>query len=552
MLSGATFQMRFPISLFAFLFLFSPVLLWAQDSTQGARYYEQARRLNTRGLVDSSVRVYLKAIVEFKKEKRYDRLYMAYGNIVLPLYASAKFNEMYAYSDSALMLVEEHELGLEKKLGILHNRASIYEKLGMPEKKVSTLRNILRLLPDTVKNNLRVVVNLGLAAHHANNSTEAGALDSAVFYSMNAYSVSSSLKDTHYLGISSTYLGMSMSRQGSYPDDIVNKYFSFARNTFESGPYASTYELCNTLQIWGKAYYFSKQYRKALEILVEPEKLARKYNYHTHLLSVVEAKANSHEALGNYEKAIKLHHKYYRIKDSVDAEQNKAEFARLEAQLQTREKTAQLKLSKAQNLVAQEENKRLYYIVFSLLVVCLSVVVTAVVSIRNRKRMAAMKEEELRLELKHKELKEEQLRDKIDFKSRQLTSKALELSRLAETLQQFIEQAKEISGKEGEEALEQLGLRWDRKVNALTSWGDFNLAFEEVHPSFFQKLMILQPDLTDKEKRLMAFAKLGLSIKETANLLGIEPNSVKTARYRLKKKFDLGTEQSLEVFVSDI
>ena len=59
-------------------------------------------------------------------------------------------------------------------------------------------------------------------------------------------------------------------------------------------------------------------------------------------------------------------------------------------------------------------------------------------------------------------------------------------------------------------------------------------------------------DLSEKDFRLLAFARLGLSIKEVAALLHVEPASVKTARYRLKKKLNLPPEQDIEGFSASL
>jgi DNA-binding CsgD family transcriptional regulator len=83
-------------------------------------------------------------------------------------------------------------------------------------------------------------------------------------------------------------------------------------------------------------------------------------------------------------------------------------------------------------------------------------------------------------------------------------------------------------------------------------WEEFRLYFEEVHTGFFDTLKKRYPDLTPNELRLAALAKLNLSIKETATIMGITPDSVKTARYRLRKKLDMETEENLTEYLMEI
>ncbi len=80
-------------------------------------------------------------------------------------------------------------------------------------------------------------------------------------------------------------------------------------------------------------------------------------------------------------------------------------------------------------------------------------------------------------------------------------------------------------------------------------WEDFKRTFENVHHNFFGRLLEQDPDLTQSELRLCALICLNLSIKEMSSLMGISPDSVKTARYRLRKRFNLQQDQNLADFV---
>jgi len=46
--------------------------------------------------------------------------------------------------------------------------------------------------------------------------------------------------------------------------------------------------------------------------------------------------------------------------------------------------------------------------------------------------------------------------------------------------------------------------------------------------------------------------KLNMNSKEMASVLNISPNSIKSARYRLKKKLELSPEADLEGFIRNI
>lgn len=92
----------------------------------------------------------------------------------------------------------------------------------------------------------------------------------------------------------------------------------------------------------------------------------------------------------------------------------------------------------------------------------------------------------------------------------------------------------------------------DHSFNLDQDWEEFKMHFEAVHKGFFKALKRHAPELTINELRLSALVKLNLNIKEAATILNISPDSVKTARYRLRKKLNLKSDQDLSGFLMDV
>ena len=59
---------------------------------------------------------------------------------------------------------------------------------------------------------------------------------------------------------------------------------------------------------------------------------------------------------------------------------------------------------------------------------------------------------------------------------------------------------------------------------------------EQSHVHYLDKLKEQNPNLTSYELRLCAYMKSNLSTKEIATILNIQPDSVKKAKQRLRKK----------------
>jgi len=83
-------------------------------------------------------------------------------------------------------------------------------------------------------------------------------------------------------------------------------------------------------------------------------------------------------------------------------------------------------------------------------------------------------------------------------------------------------------------------------------WIVFRTAFEKVHSGFLLRLTSKLPDLSPAETRFMALAKLQLSNKEMANILGVSTDAMRTIRYRLRRKLNLSEEGSIDELINTI
>lgn len=70
-------------------------------------------------------------------------------------------------------------------------------------------------------------------------------------------------------------------------------------------------------------------------------------------------------------------------------------------------------------------------------------------------------------------------------------------------------------------------------------------SFSEMHPDFGTDLRAAFPSLTDADVRLATYVALGLDNRHIGRILGIRPESVKQARWRLRRRMALDTETDL-------
>ncbi|WP_220399688.1 LuxR C-terminal-related transcriptional regulator [Filimonas effusa] len=77
--------------------------------------------------------------------------------------------------------------------------------------------------------------------------------------------------------------------------------------------------------------------------------------------------------------------------------------------------------------------------------------------------------------------------------------------------------------------------------------------FVEVHSTFFERLRQRSGDsLTRLDMKYCSYILMGLSTKEISTRLGIEPKSIRMARYRIKQKLGLGKDDNLDNLIMSL
>lgn len=138
----------------------------------------------------------------------------------------------------------------------------------------------------------------------------------------------------------------------------------------------------------------------------------------------------------------------------------------------------------------------------------------------------------------------------LEFKKKELTTHALHLAKKNEVLERLKQKAEALKKEESAATGYQSLIRSiDFDLQDDTNWKNFSRYFEEVHRDFNSNVKARFPNVTSNELRLLALLKMNLSSKEIANILSISNEGIKKARYRLRKKLNIPTEDSLQDLV---
>ena len=173
---------------------------------------------------------------------------------------------------------------------------------------------------------------------------------------------------------------------------------------------------------------------------------------------------------------------------------------------------------------------------------------------RLRSALAVRKHRQLALERQNAQLAKDKLQSELDHQQRALASTTLHAMQKNEVLTQVQAglQALGETQPKVKSQLRQLHRQIEQGLQQDRDWDSFKLHFEQVHPAFFATLKNRYPHLNPNDLKHCAYLRINLSVKEVAQMIGINANSVTMSRYRLKKKLELAPEHNLNDFIQEV
>lgn len=148
----------------------------------------------------------------------------------------------------------------------------------------------------------------------------------------------------------------------------------------------------------------------------------------------------------------------------------------------------------------------------------------------------------------------ERINKELEQNQKSLTAASLKLiqnsERDAETVRR-LEAVLESVTPEGRKIVLSLITNFKR-ASVNSNWNEFELLFQKVHKSFYEKLNENFPDLTGNERKLCAFLKLNMSSKDIANITFQSEEALKKARQRLRQKLGIDRDTNLVIFLQNI
>ena len=334
--------------------------------------------------------------------------------------------------------------------------------------------------------------------------------------------------------------------------DLVKEALSYQEATHRNLDKVQTYLLLATL------YPYNSD--SALHYMEAALAQAREVQNRAAEIRALQALYSWHKEARDYRIAVDLLERSVRLQDSLEEMANRMKIESIEAtNAMERENSAKdlaLQQMEIERLQSQKQEVLLIAVAFCL------VIVLGVMYYRYRLQKK-LKHESDELVVykqalfdKEKEMmaqREKELRDSLELKNKELTSKVLHLIRNNEfivdinrELQQLLLELNPKDTAKKEHIREMLVKLRDQGNEG--TYAEFKYYFEQVHQSFYENLQKAYPALTYKDVRLCSFLKSGLSSKEIASITFKEVRSVESARNRLRKKMNLDADVNLIEF----
>ncbi len=281
-------------------------------------------------------------------------------------------------------------------------------------------------------------------------------------------------------------------------------------------------------------------YKKSLDLLIE-------VGLEGHIANRCLSLSNAYTDLGNHERAFAYSRGYKRqqIKD-MNIKSIK-EFAELEAKYTYERQKAidSIRLTERQKIKESqilEEASTKFWKVTTIIATIFGLIIAVVIFLLRRRRE----------QVKLGELKNEMLQKEINYKQKDISDFALNISRNHKWREELLKHIKKIkkssSVKEDTnfKALEKAIL--DREI-VDNSTIDFQNKVDVLNTAFYEKLHEKYPTLTKTEVKLCSLIRLNIDNNEIAILQNVALESVYRSRSRLRKKLNLSPEEDLNALL---
>jgi DNA-binding CsgD family transcriptional regulator len=231
---------------------------------------------------------------------------------------------------------------------------------------------------------------------------------------------------------------------------------------------------------------------------------------------------------------------YHAYSDSLREEKYNETIEQLNYDFQLEKEREQMAREKEMILLEKKRGRLIFIILVSLLIFILAITVTLWYVQKLRLQRSELIRENLRLE-------NENISSRLEKRNRELTTNVMYLLKKNEFITTISQKLKAFATKRDPgtkamiaEIIHEMEISIKRDA-----WKEFEVRFNNIHRDFYASLNDKHPGLSPNELRLSAFLRLNMTSKEISSITFQSQQSIKIARYRLRKKLGLPRGKNL-------
>lgn len=345
---------------------------------------------------------------------------------------------------------------------------------------------------------------------------------------------------------------------GSIYEDLgeFEKAFDFFTRSFEHFNTVKSLKRIQVLNNIGDIYRKTNDYEQALIHTRQALELAQEYGESHQVESALKDLSEVYALMGDFENSYNYLKAYSNVYKESFYSENFRQINILQTIHDTKQKEAHIALLQQQNEVSKADQKLLA--LGAGLLLALSGVSYFHFS-RKRKGKLELQEYEqhlLQAKLDQNAIVEKKMQDEINIKTASLSKYSLNIAQKNKLMSDLSCTLKNISTRPNmnlTSQIKQLVKELDDHLQKEEQWDEFLTFFKDIHPEFIKNLSgVSEGSLSSAELRLAMLLRLNLSSKEIAAILRVTPDSVRVARYRLRKKLPIEPKQELVNFMLDL
>ena len=311
--------------------------------------------------------------------------------------------------------------------------------------------------------------------------------------------------------------------------EVANEFFVKAQELLTDFPY----ELPSLQSKIAECYLGLKNYEKAIASA-------------NHNINLIKLNLFNKSKINNYKILEKIYYEKGDLNNLIKVKDSILLISKSGYDLNISNKMSDLETNIVLSKKRSEINKSriMYNTYLFILIICFTILAFSLVSLRLNFNLEKEKSKKI---LNEKIIVENDL----NHKKVELLNKSNFISQRNENLNYLLESVDYIESNTSNSSI-----KIKQKIKDLLRTENLNdrfeKHFEDVYPGFFKSLIRYSSKLTQNDLRFCAYLKMNQSTDEIAKLTSISIRTVESKKYRVKKKFKIGKDQSLTGFIHSI